>query len=38
MNEVKVGKLPGLTAFRFASVARLKTTLAANPATWGRLA
>ncbi len=34
MNEVKVGKVEGLAGFRFATVARLKRTLAASPATW----
>jgi hypothetical protein len=35
MNEVKVGKVPGLdAAFRFATVPRSKTISAASPATW----
>jgi prolyl-tRNA synthetase len=36
MNEVKVGKVPGWMAdFRFATVARSKSTLAANRVTFG---
>jgi prolyl-tRNA synthetase len=37
LNEIKAGKLPGLKdGWRFATVARSKTTSAASPATWGR--
>ena len=36
MNEIKVGKLPGLEAFRFATAARSRPTLAASPAIWAR--